>query len=57
MIRFSRFRKSGAHPGTSNPGEPLSPPGGVIPPFPEKYGTFDALWLYSKRQVMNCFGM
>src|SRR5207302_1583289 len=36
--RFSILRRSGAKPGTSDPGEPVLPPDGVTPPAPEKYG-------------------
>jgi hypothetical protein len=42
VIRFSRLRKSGVNPGTTEPGAPVLPPGGVTPPEPEKYGTFAA---------------
>ena len=38
--RFSSLRRSGVHPTTGCVGFPLLPPGGVIPPRPEKYGTF-----------------
>src|ERR1700692_766348 len=40
--RFSSFTKSGVNPGTTEPSGPVLPPGGVIPPRPEKYGTFAA---------------
>ena len=46
-----------AKPGASEPGAPAFPPGGVIPPDPEKYGTFAARWLYSQRNVVNWLGM
>src|SRR5690242_4179337 len=36
-------------------GEPLTP--GVIPPRPEKYGTFAWRYPYSVRKVMYCWGI
>src|SRR5579859_3053740 len=57
LKRFSRLRKSGKKPGTSEPAVPTLPPGGVIPPEPAKYGTFAARWSYSKRKVTNWLGM
>jgi len=53
VTRFSDFRRSGAQSGTSEPGAPVLPPGGVTPPSPEKYGTFAARWLNSARNVTN----
>ena len=35
---FCVFTRSGVKPGTSDPGAPVLPPGGVIPPGPEKVG-------------------
>src|SRR5262249_59946758 len=40
--RFSIFLRSGAQLGTSDPGAPWFPPGGVTPPDPEEYGTLAA---------------
>jgi len=34
--RFSSLRKSGVHPGTTEPSGPILPPGGVMPPRPVK---------------------
>jgi len=34
--RFSLFRRSGTKPGTTEPGTPVLPPEGVMPPGPEK---------------------
>jgi len=34
--RFSVLRRSGLHPGTSEPAGPVLPPGGVTPPAPAK---------------------
>ena len=42
VIRVSFLRRSGVQPGTSEPGAPVLPPGGVTPPGPAKYGTFAA---------------
>lgn len=42
VIRFSRLRRSGAQPGTNEPSGAMFPTGGVTPPGPEKYGTFEA---------------
>ena len=36
VMRFSDGRRSGAQPGTNEPGAPVLPPGGVTPPSPEK---------------------
>ena len=55
--RFSRLRRSGVHPATTDPGIPMFPPGGVTPPEPEKYGTLAARWSYSQRKVMYWLGM
>ena len=57
LKRFSRLRKSGKKPGTSEPAAPTLLPGGVIPPGPAKYGTLAARWSYSKRKVTNWLGM
>jgi hypothetical protein len=42
LSRFSSRTKSGVKPDTTDPGAPVFPPAGVIPFFPEKYGTFAA---------------
>src|SRR5258707_7746927 len=55
---LSCLTRSGAKPGTNEPGAPkVLPPGGVMPPAPEKYGTFDPRWLYSPRNVTYWLGM
>ena len=36
FIRFSRLRRSGVKPVTTEPGSPVLPPGGVTPPCPPK---------------------
>src|SRR5271167_2343429 len=55
--RFSRFRKSGDQPGINDPGLPLLPPGGVMPPIPAKYGMSAPRWVNSARQVTNWVGI
>ena len=57
VIRFSDVRRSGVNPGTTEPGGPLFPPGGVTPPGPAKYGTFASRWFPSTRKVTNWLGM
>src|SRR6202047_3573673 len=64
LIRFSIFFKSGVKPGTNAPGDPqiFSTIGavgqdGVIPPGPEKYGTFAARGSNSQRKVTYWLGM
>src|ERR1017187_7998740 len=39
------------------PGEPVFPPGGVIPPRPVQYGTSEWRYPASAHQVMYCFGI
>ena len=38
-------------------GNPLLPPGGVIPPCPDQYGTFAWRCVNSQRKVMYCLGI
>src|SRR5438270_13380613 len=57
VTRFSDIRRAGDHPGTIDPGGATLPPGGVMPPLPEKYGTFAARWFPSNRNVTNWLGM
>src|SRR5215472_2197464 len=37
-------------------GDPVFPPGGVIPPRPVQYGTSECRYPPSNRQVMYCLG-
>src|SRR3569832_1178285 len=54
--RFSCLRRSGDHPGTSDPGAPLLPPGGVTPPGPAMYGMFTARCVNSAQKNTNWLG-
>src|SRR5262249_34691200 len=55
--RVSVLRRSGKNPSMTDPGGPWLPPTGVMPPGPEKYGTFAARWSSSKRKVVYWSGM
>src|SRR5262249_5645671 len=57
VTRSSFSTRSGVKPGTISVGSPVLPPAGVMPPLPEKYGTFAWRWLYSRRKVTFLVGM
>jgi hypothetical protein len=57
VMRSSVLTRSGAQPVIIAPGLPLSPPGGVTPFGPVKYGTLAARCVYSVRHVKKGRGM